>query len=116
MIDTICLRLRLPSLEIGLKLGIQNWTARLRRSVNAGLNPKVREHAYTVCNHKVTSCDKLTQIRLRQDQKQRKNLLVAFQDWYKKIPPSKKQSRTVDRVTKTVITDDILDSPGPTVE
>lgn len=110
--DIFCLRIRLPSLAMDLACSIKNWTQRLRRCVNFGLNRKVREHARDTLKS-IQKLDEDTMLRkhfTRHGGAKEKILLKAFQEWNHTLSPAKKSSRAVDIVSKITIDNDVLDS------
>lgn len=113
LIDRLCLRLRTPSLAMELECSSKIWIEKLRRNSYADPSGKVRQHAKDSLNA-ITKLHQSTIIRTHYTKRsgnKHKIMLHEFKAWNTQLAPSKQTSRTVDKVTKLAIENDVLDSP-----
>lgn len=118
LIDRFSLRIRIPSLAIDLETSVKGWISRLINHIFQGLNKKTRQYSKDA----MEAISKMKpDMAIRKHYKIRggskRNILSkAFKSWNREMVPAKNTSRVVDRVTKTDIDKDVLDSVYLTTE
>lgn len=118
LIDRLCLRMRLPSLKMEIENAARKRTGKLERASMQAVNSKAKTHAKDSLTaiHKLHPSTPLRSQGQGKRMSERKWLVRKFKEWNEQLAPAKKESRTVDKVTRERLHQDILDSHELSVE